>query len=223
MVIEREQHRYWESIAGQRPPQHPVCWFFSQQRWQYVQRVVDWQHVSSVCDVGSGRGMATAVLENDGLRLAGIDFSAQQLRANPVATMQKAVARGDGLPFTSAQFDLVTCWELLHHASDPAQVIGEMVRLSREWVVIFEPNMLNPAQFLFSLLVPEERGSLTLYCSLIEEALAHHDCEVLRFRRVGWILPNRCPRWLFALLRRLPFVLPMLGISRLWIARKRVP
>jgi SAM-dependent methyltransferase len=221
MVTEHEQHTYWESIAGQRPPHHPICWFFSQQRWQYVQRTINWRRVSSVCDVGSGRGMATAVLESDGLQLAGVDFSAQQLRANPVAAMQKAVARGDDLPFAAAQFDLVTCWELLHHASDPAQVIGEMARLSRKWVVIFEPNMLNPAQCLFSLLVPEERGSLALHRSVVEEALARHGCEVVHFRRVGWILPNRCPRWLFALLRRLPFVLPLVGISRLWIARKR--
>jgi hypothetical protein len=109
---------------------------------------------------------------------------------------------------------------VLHHVETPSAVIAEMARLSREWIVIFEPNILNPAQLLFSLLVPAERNSLRLSRSIIEHSLEHSGFRVVHFRRGGWIFPNRCPRWLFRLLRVLPFALPIVGISRLWIARR---
>jgi SAM-dependent methyltransferase len=218
--FKQEQLAFWEETTGQRSPYHPVCRFFTRQRWNIVSRVVPLQQVSSVFDLGCGRGMALASFEQSGRRLAGIDFAYNQLRDNPVAGMDRLVAPGDAVPIVSDMFDLVTCWEVLHHVDSPAAVIAEMARLSREWIVIFEPNILNPAQLLFSLLVKEERKSLTLSRRLIERSLGQAGFKVVHFRRGGWIFPNRCPLWLFRLLRVLPFTLPIVGISRLWIARR---
>lgn len=215
-----EQKAFWEETTGQRSPDHPVCRFFTQQRWEFVQRVVSLHHVNSVFDLGCGRGMAVAYFEHSGKRLAGIDFAYNQIIGNPVATMGKLVAPGDAVPIMSKTFDLVTCWEVLHHVENPAAVIAELARLSREWVIIFEPNMLNPAQLIFSLLVKEERNSLKLSRPLIEHSLEKAGFRVVHFSRGGWIFPNRCPLWLFRLLRMFPFALPIIGISRLWIARQ---
>jgi SAM-dependent methyltransferase len=173
-----------------------------------------------VFDLGCGRGIASVYFEQSDKRLVGIDFAHNQLKGNPIAGMEHLVALGDTVPFAANTFDLVTCWEVLHHVETPSAVIAEMARLSREWIVIFEPNILNPAQLLFSLLVPAERNSLRLSRSIIEHSLEHSGFRVVHFRRGGWIFPNRCPRWLFRLLRVLPFALPIVGISRLWIARR---
>jgi ubiquinone/menaquinone biosynthesis C-methylase UbiE len=164
--------------------------------------------------------MASAYFEHSGKKLVGIDFALNQMIGNPVVGQDKLVALADDVPTAAQTFDLVTCWEVLHHVEDPAAVIAEMARLSREWIVIFEPNMLNPAQLLFSLLVKEERNSLTLSRALIERSLEQSGFQVVHFNRGGWILPNRCPMWLFLLLRTLPFSVPIIGISRLWIARR---
>lgn len=217
---EQDQLGFWETTTGQRSPYHPVCRFFARQRWDFVNTIVPLQQVASVFDLGCGRGIASVYFEQSDKRLVGIDFAHNQLKGNPIAGMEHLVALGDTVPFAANTFDLVTCWEVLHHVETPSAVIAEMARLSREWIVIFEPNILNPAQLLFSLLVPAERNSLRLSRSIIEQSLEHSGFRVIHFRRGGWIFPNRCPRWLFRLLRLLPFALPIIGISRLWIARR---
>src|SRR5690242_5337513 len=125
MVLTLDQKTYWNfapTVETQRPPEHPVCQYFSQQRWSYVSQVVDLDSVTSVLDVGCGRGMASGILDTPARQLTGIDFSLQQLRANPVGTLKLINSTGESLPFKDRAFDLVTCWELLHHASDPGMV-----------------------------------------------------------------------------------------------------
>jgi SAM-dependent methyltransferase len=221
-----DQKTYWNittTLETQRPPEHPVCRYFSRQRWSFVRRYIDLEAINSVLDVGCGRGMASGHLDSPTRSLTGVDISLGQIRANTVSRLKLINSTGESLPFRDRAFDLVTCWELLHHADNPGQVVEEMIRVSGGWLVIFEPNLMNPAQYAFAALMPGERGSFRLRNHVIDDALRRNDFEILTFQHVGWIFPNRTPMWLFHLLRHLPFQLPIFGISRLWIARRTSP
>jgi SAM-dependent methyltransferase len=218
---DQAQLHFWEGTNDQRSPHHPVCQIFSEQRWEYLARTLDLSEIAAVIDIGCGRGMATNYLERKVPMICGADFSFQQIKANP-SKHEKIVATGESLPFTDRSFDLAMCWELLHHADSPERVIGEMARVSRKWIVIFEPNLLNPACLAFSLLTPSERKALLLTSRRIHDTLNAHGFEIQTFKRVGLIPPNRSPMWLAKVLSRAPFVAPGIGISRLWIAKRHV-
>src|SRR5690606_38000534 len=120
-----------------------------------------------------------------------------------------------------ASFDLVFAWELLHHVSEPWRVLGEMARTSRRWVIGFEPNPINPAQFAFACVDPAHRWVFRFRKHYLAEQYARAGLKVCHVSRGGWIFPNKTPEWLFALLRQVPYRLPFVGISSVIIAEKR--
>ncbi len=220
MVADRSQRDYWKRNKRPRSPYHPVSRLFSEQRWEFLQQFIALDTIASVLDVGCGKGLASVYLENSHCWRVGIDFSLQQLRNNPIHGLHKAAAVGEGIPFLNNAFDLVMTWEVLHHVDNASLVISEMARVSRKWLVIFEPNPFNPGQFLFSALTWAERGTLKLRRSIVDKALEASGFEVVFFGRGGWVLPNKMPLWLSRILLLFPYRFPVLGVSRLWIARQ---
>lgn len=213
-----QQLAYWDTTGGQRSPYHPTCRLFSQQRWNYVGRFLNLDDVQTMLDVGCGLGMASALMRETGKYITGLDFSLQQLTNNSVSGISRLLASSDRLPFADQSFDLVTCWELLHHVPLPEESVAEMARVTRSALVIFEPNLRNPAQAAFSAIVPEERGSFALHSYRISNALRQAGLKLLVQSEVGWVLPNRMPFVMARLLARLPFQVPLLAISRCWVA-----
>jgi len=61
------------------------------------------------------------------------------------------------LPFGDRSFDVVFEANLLHHVEDRTEVVREMARVSRRWVILIEPNRYNPLMLAFGLAVPAER------------------------------------------------------------------
>ena len=57
-------------------------------------------------------------------------------------------------------FDVVSCWELLHHLDDPVAALREMWRVTARRLVVFEPNRINPGHIVLGLTRAEERQSL---------------------------------------------------------------
>ena len=93
--------------------------------------------------------------------------------------------------------------------------------MSRRYVVVFEPNPYNLAQFLFALYDPEHRWVLRYRKKYFLRQLELAGLDVRTFLRGGWIFPNKTPVALFVALRALPYRLPLMGISQLAVAEKR--
>ena len=55
---------------------------------------------------------------------------AGMLNGNPVRERVRCSATD--LPFPDRSFDVVTCWELLHHLDDPVAALREMWRVARD-------------------------------------------------------------------------------------------
>ena len=216
-VTDQDQRVYWESEHGFRSNQHPIVRFFATQRWRAVLRHMDRSAVREVLDVGCGDGFSSLYAPEE-WTITCCDASLRMLKNNP--SPRKALADACNLPFADSRFDLVNAWELLHHMEEPQAALAEMRRVTRRYALVFEPNPYNPAQLGFSFYDKEHawvrRNTFSHLPGLAREA----GFRIAWKASVGLIFPNKTPGWLFALLKRMPFRIPLVGISHVLLLEK---
>jgi len=86
-----------------------------------------------VLDVGTGDGLIAAALaeRRRDLRIEGIDVLVRDDTAIAVTAFDGRV-----IPMGAASVDVVTMFDVLHHADDPAALLAEACRVARTCVVI---------------------------------------------------------------------------------------
>ena len=216
----QDQKRYWEVHTNSRRYDDEVVSFFANQRIEYLQKWLDFSGVDSALEVGCGDGFASHPMSSIVCDMVGGDISELCLERNPLGNDRLVLFDAESLPFADCSFDMSFCWEILHHVQDPTDVIREMARIARKYVIIFEPNRYNPAQFLFGLLKPEERGTLNCSNGTLRRSCESAGLSVIHAQNVGCISPNATPVALFKILKHVPFVLPLIGISCVLICAK---
>lgn len=185
---------YWEEEQQQRrEPTHPVVEAFAVPKVQYVLGVVNLGDSPRLLDVGCGNGYITYRFPV-GLRPVGVDLSAAMLAQNPCRPLVQGSA--SQLPFLPASFDLVFCTNLLHHVPNPELVLQEMIRVSRRYVAICEPNRWNPLMMALGLVNPEERGTLRSAPRRMRALIEGTGLNVVDQRTAGFVTPTRMPVWL---------------------------
>jgi SAM-dependent methyltransferase len=175
---------------------------------------------ASVLDVGCGNGVFTLYLRDRCRSVTGIDFSTRMLSENPCRPLiQGDVGR---LPILSGAYD--ACFEanVLHHVDSPEQVVREMARASRRWVILLEPNRSNPVMFAFGLLVKAERASLRSHAGGLRKLAESCGLSVRLCLSTGMISQNNTPAALVPMLRYFdqPFAL---GEYVIIVAEKALP
>ena len=91
-------------------------------------------------DVGCGPGFTMELLRAL-MRVEGVDNDLEMVRAASSKGLKVAQADGEDLPFQDSSFDIVYCSFLLLWVNDPEKVLGEMKRVSKDWVIAFaEPD-----------------------------------------------------------------------------------
>jgi SAM-dependent methyltransferase len=97
--------------------------------------------VRTLLDVGAGNGFRAATTAPACTWWPPITRPACSTgtRARPGTRSASQLPFGDG-----TAFDVVGCWELLHHLDDPVSAVRDMYRVARRRVVMFEPNRINP-------------------------------------------------------------------------------
>ena len=210
---------YWESsMPNLRPPDHPVQTQFSEQRFNYLEQIIAFNQIQSAIDIGCGNGVGTVSLKKRVRDVIGLDMSGYLLKQMP---NDIAAVRADAtkLPLKDKSVDLSMAWELIHHIPHPENVFHEISRVTKKWVVIFEPNRWNPLQSSFSLLVSKERLGLRNTRSFLENYMKNAGLEVVHYATVGCIFPNKSPILMAKLFKLIPFKIPVIGISHLLIAK----
>jgi SAM-dependent methyltransferase len=207
-----DQRAFWEAGGVYRATDHPVVTLFARQRVRYLERAGLLDDVRTLLDVGAGCGFSSAYYPAR-IHVVACDYAAGMLAKNPVRDRLRCAS--EQLPFADGRFDAVSCWELLHHLSDPVAALREMCRVARRRVIVFEPNRINPGQLCLALLRENERATLRFSPRYLRELAAAAGGRVAHHLRGGLLFPNLTPLWLARALVRLPYRVPVVAISQL--------
>ena len=163
-------------------------------------------------EVGCGEGGNLRLLTELPSYAVGMDLSQAKVRwaRRHVAGVAFTCADALRLPFREGSFDLVLCRDVLHHVSDKAGVVGEMVRVCRPdgRLVIIEPNGCSPIMWLLGVVVPAERDLMRNSARRLQPLL---DDWPLDDREVTWRQPFPIGRVLFHYRWGLPGLAERLG------------
>jgi len=221
-VQEELEKDYWEitTKSGQvkRSPNHPVVSFYCTQRINYMKKHLDFDSINNALEIGAGSGFGSYYFP-DSITIIDLDFSFRLLTINPQEN--KIQASAFSLPFASNSFNLVYGWNFLHHLNHPEIAVNEMARVTKKYLVLFEPNRNNPIQFLFGLYNNHERGTLQFNRSKLLELMNKIHFELISCETVGWFFAGPTPTFTLGLFKKLPFV-HRLGISNVLICKKKM-
>jgi len=167
-------------------------------------------------EVGCGWGIYTFHLDRV-CNVHGIDTSVELLDRNPIDKTQ--VMDVGELRFDDNTFDVVFAHDMLHHVPELDRAMQEMKRVSKRYVVVAEPNILNLVNCIISLATPEERSAHRFTQWGLEDIVARNGLRTLSLRTYGAFIPFLTPKMLTPLARRFSFNQP-LGLEHLIVAEK---
>ncbi len=103
-----------------------------------LDQLVAWAHgASTALDVATGGGHVARRLRDAGVEVVSCD---------PAPGMRPdVVCRAESLPFADGAFDVVACRTAAHHFADVRAAVGEMVRVSRDRVLIVDTLHMGDA------------------------------------------------------------------------------
>lgn len=208
------QKGYWEK--KRRSPEHPVIGAFASPKINYIRDYVDLSKNTKLLDVGCGNGFFTYYFSKM-VKSVGLDYSRYMLSINPCNLLVQGSAVS--LPFRKNTFDIVFCSSLLHHVEHPTIVLREMKRVSKNFVVLCEPNRDNPFVLLFSAIVREERSALTFSLRYMKRLVERCGLRTVASCAMGSIAPNKTPLFLLKWFRRIDCKTPF-GLDNLVISHK---
>ena len=151
-------HRWWD-VNSEFRPLHQI----NPLRLEWINHWAPLHH-KQVLDVGCGGGILADAMARAGAQVTGIDLASKSLKVAQLHALEtqtpnihyqeiSAEALADQSP---AQFDVVTCMEMLEHVPDPASVVQACATLVKPggWVFFSTLNR-NPKSFLFAILGAE--------------------------------------------------------------------
>ncbi|MFZ1180206.1 MAG: bifunctional 2-polyprenyl-6-hydroxyphenol methylase/3-demethylubiquinol 3-O-methyltransferase UbiG [Herbaspirillum sp.] len=117
----------------------------------------------TVVDVGCGGGILAESMARKGAKVTGIDLSEKALKAADLHGMESGVhiryrkiAAEELAALEAAQFDVVTCMEMLEHVPDPASIVRACSTLVKPGGHVFFSTLnRNPKAYLFAILGAE--------------------------------------------------------------------
>ena len=150
-------HRWWDP-ESEFKPLHQI----NPLRLDWIDRVARLSGKSAL-DVGCGGGILAEAMARRGARVKGIDLSDKALNVaqlhlleSRVAVDYDAVSAEDLAARTPAEYDVVTCMELLEHVPDPASTVRACAALARRGAhVFFSTINRNPKSYLFAVIGAE--------------------------------------------------------------------
>lgn len=117
----------------------------------------------SVVDIGCGGGILAESMARKGAQVTGIDLSEKALKVADLHSLESGVQvryeliAAEALAAREpAQFDVVTCMEMLEHVPDPASIVQACATLVKPGGQVFFSTLnRNPKAYLFAILGAE--------------------------------------------------------------------
>ena len=131
--------RWWDT-EGEFKPLHKI----NPLRLDFIEQHVGGLFGKQVVDIGCGGGLLTEGMAQRGAKVRGIDLAEQSLQVARLHALESeldisydCIAAEDFAEQHSAQFDVVTCLEMLEHVPDPASIVGAVSRLVKPGGKVF--------------------------------------------------------------------------------------
>lgn len=152
-----------------------------------------------VLDVGCGTAFYYPLISNKVNKIYGIDFSNNMLKhakkfckINHINNSKFYLGNAEELPFDNDEFDIVFCFDFLHHAINTDRVIKEMFRVVKRGGIVaaIETNPLNPLMLFFNLFYsPIEHGILKTFPFMVKKKFTQHTKEGVEVKYNRYIFP----------------------------------
>ena len=151
-------HRWWD-VNSEFRPLHQI----NPLRLEWINNLASLKG-KAVLDVGCGGGILSDAMARSGATVTGIDLATKSLKVAQLHALEtqtpnvtyREVSAEDLAAEAPAQFDVVTCMEMLEHVPDPASIVKACDTLVKPggWVFFSTLNR-NPKSFLFAIVGAE--------------------------------------------------------------------
>jgi 2-polyprenyl-6-hydroxyphenyl methylase / 3-demethylubiquinone-9 3-methyltransferase len=152
-------HKWWDPNSEFRPL-HQI----NPLRLGWIEECAGPLNGRRIVDIGCGGGILSDAMARRGARVLGIDLATKALK---VAQLHAVEAQTPNVEYREtaaealaqempAQFDVVTCMEMIEHVPDPAAIVRACAALVKPggWVFFSTINR-NPKSFLFAIIGAE--------------------------------------------------------------------
>jgi 2-polyprenyl-6-hydroxyphenyl methylase/3-demethylubiquinone-9 3-methyltransferase len=151
-------HKWWDPESEFRPL-HEI----NPLRLDWIDRLASIKD-KTVVDVGCGGGILAESMARRGANVLGVDLADKPLKVAQLHAMEAGLANIDYRSIAAealaaerpAQFDVVTCMEMLEHVPDPSSVVKACADMAKPggWVFFSTLNR-NPKAFLMAIVGAE--------------------------------------------------------------------
>jgi len=151
-------HRWWDPNSEFRPL-HQI----NPLRLDWINGLASIKG-KQVLDIGCGGGILSDAMARAGATVTGIDLAGKSLKVAQLHALEsqtpnvsyREISAEALAAETPAQFDVVTCMEMLEHVPDPASIVKACATLVKPggWVFFSTLNR-NPKSFLFAIVGAE--------------------------------------------------------------------
>jgi 2-polyprenyl-6-hydroxyphenyl methylase/3-demethylubiquinone-9 3-methyltransferase len=150
-------HRWWDPTSEFKPL-HAI----NPLRLDWIQKHTEISG-KKVLDVGCGGGILTESMAKAGAQAKGIDLSEKALKVADLHSLESGVAvqyeyiSAENLAAKeTAQYDVVTCMEMLEHVPDPLSIIKACTQLVKPGGKVFFSTLnRNPKSYLLAIIGAE--------------------------------------------------------------------
>ena len=150
-------HRWWDP-ESEFKPLHAI----NPLRLSWMKSFVD-LNGKKVLDVGCGGGILAESIAQSGADTCGIDLSQKALKVAELHALEvgatltyRSIAVETLAEEQPAQYDVVTCMEMLEHVPDPASVVRACAKLCKPGGTLFFSTLnRSPKSYLFAIIGAE--------------------------------------------------------------------
>ena len=130
----------YKKHTHKNPIQRLLLWNF----FKNLLGLISEKKVDSILDVGCGEGFTLNRLKEHGIgkRLEGIEYLKDAIELGKKTYPHVKITEGSiyDLPYKDNSFDLVLCTEVLEHLDNPSKALEELIRVSKQYLVVSVPN-----------------------------------------------------------------------------------
>lgn len=207
----KSEEEHWKKVYNIKPSDLRIE-ALVEPKIKWIQKFVEINKDTKILDVGCGDGRFTYYFEKLSNKVVGVDISDYLLSINPCKHVKKADAYS--LPFKNNSFDICFSSDLLHHLKNPSKALDEMIRVSKKYIAISEPNRLNPFIIINSI----KNKEWCMFNFSLNKLLKKKDLKVLKRTTRGFISYKKIPKKLIPLFMK--FKGPILGSFDMVILEK---